>query len=139
MRVSNVHMMQGPVRVLLVDDNVALRSGMRMLLSTDALFDVVGEADDGESSVRLAAQLSPNVILMDVQMPGAFSGIEATRRIMTAAGESGRAPIVLALSAADEHRAAMQEAGASDFIPKHRTQDLLTSIKRAIAIREEPA
>lgn len=122
------HHLPAPIRILIVDDNVALRTALRLLLRRDAAFDVVGEAADGATSVRLAAELKPDVILMDVQMPGAIDGIEATRRILRDA--NGARPTIVALSAADTYAQAMRDAGASGFIAKNAAADLLAAIKR---------
>ena len=72
--------MSGAVRVLVVDDHIVVRSGIRALLSTDEGLRVVGEAANGAQAVRAAAELKPDVILMDLVMPE-VDGIEAVRRI----------------------------------------------------------
>jgi two-component system, NarL family, response regulator LiaR len=103
------------IRVLLVDDHPVVRQGLRALLSTHEGIEVVGEADDGEAAVAAADRLSPDVVLMDVVMPG-LDGVEALRRI----GE--RRPqtrVVMLTSYADERRAMEAvDAGASGFLLK---------------------
>ena len=69
------------VRVLIADDQELLRAGFTMILSTYSDIDVVGEATNGHEAVTLSAALAPDVVLMDIQMPG-LNGIEATRRIL---------------------------------------------------------
>ena len=68
------------ITVLIVDDDVLVRTGLRMMIETQDDLVVVGEAGDGETGVRLSEELRPDVVLMDIRMPG-LNGIEATRRI----------------------------------------------------------
>jgi NarL family two-component system response regulator LiaR len=117
------------VRVLLVDDHPVVRQGLRALLSTQDGIEVVGEADDGEAAVAAAERLSPDVVLMDVVMPG-MDGVEALRRI----GE--RRPqtrVVMLTSYADERRAMEAvDAGASGFLLKDASpRDVAAAIRAA--------
>jgi DNA-binding NarL/FixJ family response regulator len=117
------------IRVLIVDDQRLVRAGLRMLCESTAGLEVVGEAADGEQAVRLAAELMPDVILMDLRMPG-LDGIEATRLIMSARPESR----VLALTTFDddEHLYPALAAGAAGFLVKDSDPaDLLAAIRRA--------
>lgn len=70
------------IRVLIVDDHDLVREGIRALLEQDAAFQVVGETGDGQEAIRLAGQLRPNVVLMDVNLPGGMGGLEATETIV---------------------------------------------------------
>ena len=117
------------IRVLLVDDHPVVRQGLRALLSTHEGIEVVGEADDGEAAVAAADRLSPDVVLMDVVMPG-LDGVEALRRI----GE--RRPqtrVVMLTSYADERRAMEAvDAGASGFLLKDASpRDVAAAIRAA--------
>ena len=117
------------IRVLLVDDHPVVRQGLRALLSTQDGIEVVGEADDGEAAVAAAERLSPDVVLMDVVMPG-MDGVEALRRI----GE--RRPqtrVVMLTSYADERRAMEAiDAGASGFLLKDASpRDVAAAIRAA--------
>jgi DNA-binding NarL/FixJ family response regulator len=103
------------IRVLLVDDQSLLRKGFRMILEDEAGIQVVGEASDGEEAVAMATQLHPDVILMDVRMPGT-DGIEATTRII-AAGSTSRV-LILTTFDLDEYAFAGLRAGASGFLLK---------------------
>ena len=118
------------VRVLLADDQQLLRTGFRMVLGAQPDLEVVGEAGNGTEAVELTAQLAPDVVLMDVRMPG-MDGIEATRRIVA----SGAATRVLILTTfdLDEYAFAGLRAGASGFLLKDVPPDDLTAAIRAVA------
>ncbi|MFR9799277.1 response regulator [Streptomyces sp. MS06] len=116
--------------VLIVDDQPLQRYGFRMLLDSVPETDVVGEAAHGAEAVRMAAETRPDVVLMDVRMPG-MDGIEATRRIV-AAGDRSRV-LVLTTFDLDEYVHAALRAGASGFLLKDaRPEELLSGI-RAVA------
>ena len=106
---------QMPVRVLIVDDQEPFRLAARMVVDVTEGFDVVGEAETGEDAVTMAADLAPDLVLMDVNLPG-IDGLEATRRILAADG----APVVLLLSTYEEEEYAPRaaECGAAAYIPK---------------------
>ncbi|MER5728833.1 response regulator transcription factor [Streptomyces sp. NPDC002138] len=108
--------------VLVVDDQFLIRSGLTALLKAAPGFDPVGEAADGEEAVRLAAETRPDVILMDVQMPGT-DGIAATERILAAAaadpsGGPGPRVLVLTTFGTDEYVYRALRAGAGGFLLK---------------------
>ncbi|MGW3987004.1 response regulator [Streptomyces sp. NPDC004830] len=116
--------------VLIADDQPLQRFGSRMLLESQDDMTVVGEATNGGEAVRLTAELHPDVVLMDIRMPG-LDGIEATRRI-TAAGDRTRVLIVTTFDL-DEYAYAGLRAGASGFLVKDaQPEDLLSGI-RAVA------
>ncbi len=112
----------GVVSVLIVDDQPLVRSGLRMILETSPSMRVVGEAPNGADAVVLAAELSPDVVIMDIQMP-ILDGIEATRRI------SGRpdAPAVLMLTTfeRDDYLHEALQAGAAGFLLKNSPPERL--------------
>ncbi|MEU2717054.1 response regulator transcription factor [Streptomyces sp. NPDC007205] len=117
--------------VLIVDDQPLQRYGFRMLLDSVPETEVLGEAGHGAEAVRKAAELRPDVVLMDVRMPG-MDGIEATRRIV-AAGDRSRV-LVLTTFDIDEYVYAALRAGASGFLLKDaRPEELLAGI-RAVAV-----
>jgi DNA-binding NarL/FixJ family response regulator len=116
--------------VLIADDQPLQRYGFRMLLDNTAETTVVGEAANGGEAVREAQRLRPDVVLMDVRMPG-MDGIEATRRI-TAAGDRSRVLIVTTF-ALDEYVYAGLRAGASGFLLKDARPDELVAGIRAVA------
>jgi DNA-binding NarL/FixJ family response regulator len=103
------------IRVLLVDDQALLRKGFRMILEEEPGIEVVGEAADGDEAVALAAEIQPDVVLMDVRMPG-MDGIEATSRIVRA-GSKTRV-LILTTFDLDEYAFAGLRAGASGFLLK---------------------
>ncbi|MFF3964023.1 response regulator [Streptomyces griseorubiginosus] len=116
--------------VLIVDDQPLQRYGFHLLLDSVPETDVVGEAAHGAEAVRKAAELRPDVVLMDVRMPG-MDGIEATRRIAAAGGRSR--VLVLTTFDLDEYVHAAIRAGASGFLLKDaRPEELLAGI-RAVA------
>lgn len=120
-------------RVLLVDDHKIVRDGLRNLLAGELGMDVVGEADNGRDAVRLARELSPDVVVMDVGMTG-LNGIEATRQIVSEAN----GPKVVALSMHAERRfvAEMLKAGATGYLPKDCAfGELAEAIRSAVAGR----
>ncbi|MEU9272630.1 response regulator transcription factor [Streptomyces sp. NPDC048251] len=116
--------------VLIVDDQALQRLGFSMLLEQQSDLSVVGEAVDGAQAVRMTAELHPDVVLMDVRMPG-MDGIEATRRITEAGGRSR--VLVMTTFDLDEYAYAALRAGASGFLLKDALPgELLTGI-RAVA------
>ncbi|MEW2620410.1 response regulator transcription factor [Streptomyces sp. NPDC048106] len=116
--------------VLIVDDQPLQRYGFRMLLDSVPDTEVVGEAAHGAEAVRRTAQLCPDVVLMDIRMPG-MDGIEATRRIV-AAGDRSRV-LVLTTFDLDEYVHAALRAGASGFLLKDARPDELLAGIRAVA------
>jgi DNA-binding NarL/FixJ family response regulator len=117
-------------RILLVDDQELLRMGFRMVLEAQHDLEVVGEAGDGAEAVALTRQLEPDVVLMDVRMPG-MDGVQATRALI--AGGSRSHIIILTTFDLDEYAHAALRAGASGFLLKDApTADLLSAI-RAVA------
>lgn len=122
-----------PIRVMLVDDQQLFRSAIRVIVNAQDDLEVVGEATDGEEAVALAAQLDPDVILMDIRMPG-VDGVEATRRILKAAVETGRGVKVLVLTTfnLDDRAATAIRHGASGFLLKDITPQMLTDSIRTV-------
>ncbi|MEV2216334.1 response regulator transcription factor [Streptomyces sp. NPDC050997] len=113
--------------VLIADDQPLQRLGFRMLLESQDDMSVLSEATNGSEAVRLAAELHPDVVLMDVRMPG-LDGIEATRRI-TAVGDRTRV-LILTTFDLDEYAYAGLRAGASGFLVKDaQPEDLLSGIR----------
>ncbi|GAA2004499.1 response regulator transcription factor [Catenulispora subtropica] len=119
------------ISVLLVDDAPLLRMGFRMVLEAQPDVAVVGEAGDGAEAVALAARLCPDVVLMDVRMPG-VDGIEATARITTA-GLPSRV-LILTTFDLDEYAFAALRAGAAGFLLKNaHPSDLIAGIRTVAA------
>ena len=122
------------VRVLLVDDQEIVRTALRMVIDRREGLSVVGEAADGERAVALAAELRPDVVLMDVCMPG-MTGVEATRRITASRPGPAPAPRVLVLTTfdLDEYVHSALRAGAVGFLLKNSPPDQLAQAIRAAA------
>ena len=118
------------ISILLADDQPMLRMGFRMVLDAQPDMRVVGEAGDGAAAVRLATRQHPDVVLMDVRMPG-MDGIEATRRI--AADASPSRVLILTTFDLDEYAYAGLRAGASGFLLKDVPPPDLLSAIRAVA------
>jgi DNA-binding NarL/FixJ family response regulator len=118
------------IRLLLVDDQQLIRLGMRMVLEADPGFEVVGEAGDGHEALAAVARLKPDVVLMDVRMPG-MDGIEATRRVVEAHPQSRI--IILTTFDLDEYAFAGLNAGASGFLLKDAQPAELATAIRAVA------
>lgn len=106
-----------PVRVLIVDDQEPFRAVARTVVELTDGFEVVGEAEDGEASVRMAHDLHPGLVLMDVNLPG-ISGLEATRRILADVATKPVVVLVLSTYEAAEYGPQAEEVGAACFIPK---------------------
>lgn len=121
------------VSVLIVDDDILVRAGLRMMIETQDDLVVIGEADDGETAIRLAAELEPDVVLMDIRMPG-IDGIEATRQITgegdADSGEGSPRVLILTTFEIDEYVYEAVRAGASGFLLKRtEPEDLLDGIR----------
>ena len=120
------------IRVVLVDDQALVRAGFRALLDAQDDVEVVGEADNGEAALRMAAELVPDVVLMDIRMPR-MDGLEATRRIV----EDGRLDhtriVILTTFDIDEYVFEALRVGASGFLVKDTEPELLLQGVRAVA------
>lgn len=119
-----------PIRLMLVDDHDVVRVGLKSFLQTQEGFNVVAEAGNGEQAIELALQFKPNIILMDITMPG-MDGLEATRRLHTLCPEC----LVLALTVHDDKQYFIQmlAAGASGYITKQAAADDLVAAIRSVA------
>ncbi|MEU6430293.1 response regulator transcription factor [Microbispora sp. NPDC046973] len=118
------------VRILLADDQPLVRSGLRVLIADHPDLEVVGEAATGSEAVRLVGDLGPDVVVMDIRMPG-MDGIEATRRIT--AGPTATRVLVLTTFDEDEHVYGALRAGASGFVVKDMALDDILAAIRVVA------
>ena len=118
------------IRVLLADDQELVRSGFRLILDLTEGIEVVGEAADGREAVRLAKELQPDVVLMDVRMPE-LDGIEATRRLRQAGAEAR--VLVLTTFDLDEYVYEAMRAGASGFLLKDAPREQLVTAVLTVA------
>jgi DNA-binding NarL/FixJ family response regulator len=120
------------IRVLLADDQALVRSGFSALLNARDDIEVVGEAADGHQAVALAATVAPDVVLMDIRMPG-LDGLEATRRITADPGLNRARIIILTTFALDEYLFDALRAGASGFLVKDTEPAELVAAVRVVA------
>ncbi|HOU40459.1 MAG TPA: response regulator transcription factor [Promineifilum sp.] len=120
--------MANEIRLLLADDHAVVRSGLRMLLQAQPDMVIIGEAETGQEAVQRAVELAPDVVLMDIEMPG-MNGIEATRRIKAEAPAT--AVLALTMYEDDQYFFEMLRAGASGYVPKRAAPDELVSAIRA--------
>jgi DNA-binding NarL/FixJ family response regulator len=123
--------MSAPIRVLLVDDQALVRAGFRIILESEPGIEVVGEAIDGDAAIRLAALLRPDVICMDVQMPG-MDGLTATRAIVADPG-SRAAVLVLTTFDREDYLFSALQHGASGFLLKNSSPEALVEAVQVLA------
>jgi len=119
------------IRVLIVDDDVPTRVGVRTILSSEPGFEIVGEAETGEQAIALVAELTPDVVLMDVRLPG-IDGIGATQQILGNHRAGDEAPKVIVFTTFDHDQYAYRslQAGASGFLLKRtRAEDLIEAVR----------
>ncbi|HSL44470.1 MAG TPA: response regulator transcription factor [Anaerolineales bacterium] len=121
--------MTSKIRILIADDHTLLRNGICALLEDEQDMVIVGEANDGREAVRLAGQLKPNVVLMDIAMP-LLNGLEATRQIKREHPEVN--VLVLTMYDHEEYFRQMLEVGASGYIIKRAAATELVSAIRAV-------
>src|SRR6266545_3505854 len=128
-------LLMGPIRLLIADDHLVYRQGIRVLLEDVEEVAVIGEAANGDQAIEQASSLQPDVILMDLQMPGT-NGIEATRRILESSPHV--AILVLTMFEDDDSVFASMRAGARGYILKGEGQseilDAIRSVSRGEAI-----
>jgi DNA-binding NarL/FixJ family response regulator len=122
--------MPGPIGLLLVDDHALFRSGLRTILAEFEEVTVVGEAENGEAALALVERRQPEVVIMDLQMPG-MSGAEATRRVRESAPRT--AVVVLTVSAAEDDVIDALEAGAAGYLLKDaQAEEILRAVTSAV-------
>src|SRR5262245_34194859 len=115
-----------PVDILLVDDHKILRFGIKALLDRDPEFRVIGEAENGTDAIRLAREQKPNMVLMDIGLPG-ISGVEATLDIIR--NDPGCKVVILSMYGDEKSVLGAVRNGASGFILKNSEVDLLDALR----------
>jgi DNA-binding NarL/FixJ family response regulator len=120
------------IRVLLADDQALVRAGFRALLDAQGDIEVAGEASDGEQAVRLARQVVPDVVLMDIRMPGT-DGLAATRQIAADQRLAGVRVVILTTFELDEYVFEAIRSGAAGFLVKDADPDELVQAVRVVA------
>ena len=122
--------MERTIRILIADDHAVVREGLRAVLGSEPDMEVVGEAATGNEVIERAAELGPDVILMDIQMPG-INGIEASRRILDASPKVG--VVVLTMFEDDESVFSAMRAGARGYVLKGAHPSEILKVLRAVA------
>ena len=118
------------IRVVLADDHKVMREGLRMVLDREADTEVVGEADDGAAAIQLARDSRPDVVVMDISMPG-LNGVKATEALMTIPGIR---VVILTRHAEREYVQRLLTAGASGYVLKQSAaNELVRAIRRVVA------
>jgi two-component system invasion response regulator UvrY len=125
--------MSAPINVLLVDDHAVVRMGFKMLLESDADIKVIAEADSGENGVKMYMEHKPDVVVMDITMPG-IGGLEATDRIM--AKDSSARILVLSAHEDSVHPKRVLNAGAMGYLTKRSAAEELIKAIRMVASRK---
>jgi DNA-binding NarL/FixJ family response regulator len=120
------------IRVLLVDDQPLLRAGLRLLLESEDDIAVVGEAGDGEEAINFVRETRPDVVLMDISMPG-LDGVEATKRIVADDRLEGVRVLILTTFESDDHVFTALRGGASGFLAKDSEPTDVLAALRAVA------
>jgi DNA-binding NarL/FixJ family response regulator len=121
--------MEEPIRILIADDHTLFRDGMRALFGSIAGTEIVGEASTGQEAVSLALDQQPDIVLMDIQMPG-MNGIEATRQIVQTSPHIG--VIVVTMLEEDDSVFAAMRAGARGYVLKGADQDEMLRVIQAV-------
>jgi len=125
------------LRVLIADDQVLVRAGFRMIVEAQPDLAVVAEAADGEAAVRLARRFRPDVVLMDIRMPG-LDGLEATRQILQADDREASSPppriLILTTFDLDEYVYAALRSGAAGFLLKDTSPEQLVAAVRTVVV-----
>jgi DNA-binding NarL/FixJ family response regulator len=122
-----------PLRVLIADDQALVRAGFRMILEAQPDIEVVAEAVDGEVAVDLTRRHRPDVVLMDIRMPG-LDGLEATRRLVDAEASPAPRIVILTTFDLDEYVYAAIQAGAAGFLLKDVSPEHLVGAVRTVAV-----
>jgi DNA-binding NarL/FixJ family response regulator len=119
-----------PIRVLLADDHTLVRAGLRSLLEGIAGVEVIGEAEDGLEAVRLSQDLRPDVVLLDIGMPG-LNGLDAASRLMS--GDCGTRVLILSMHTSEEYVLRAVRAGCAGYLLKRAAVSELEVAVRAVA------
>ncbi|HSO27282.1 MAG TPA: response regulator transcription factor [Anaerolineales bacterium] len=117
------------IKLLLADDHAVVRSGLRMLVEAQPDMEIIAESENGRETIEKVLALRPDVVLMDIEMPG-MNGIEATRNIKERAPET--AVLALTMYEDDQYFFEMLKAGAAGYIPKRAAPDALVNAIRTV-------